>query len=199
MPKIVDHEERRQSIVEAMWRVVQRDGFKAVSVRSVAAEAGLSKSTIAHYFGSQDQVLALAVQQQIAAANGELNALGVDRCTPEVARKALQIAIPTTAKQRRQSQVWLALLEQHGTSPEVAEALALMNKSVRTSIRSVLGNLAVNGHVGAGRDLDEEAAKLHAVVDGLSLQSLTDPKSAPPALVRQVIAAMVADIGRAAT
>ena len=185
-------------IVDAMWRVVQREGFKAVSVRSVAAGAGLSKSTIAQYFGSQDQVLALAVQQQIDAASSELNALDVERCTPEVARKALQIAIPTTAKQRRQSQVWLALLEQHGSSPEVADALATMNKSVRNGIRAVLANLATNGHVGAGRDLDEEAAKLHAVVDGLSLQSLTDPKSAPPKLVTQVIAAVVADLGRPA-
>ncbi|MDQ1250665.1 MAG: hypothetical protein QG597_5044, partial [Actinomycetota bacterium] len=50
MPKIVDHEARRREIVEAMWRIVQREGFAAVSVRSVAAEAGLSKASISHYF-----------------------------------------------------------------------------------------------------------------------------------------------------
>ena len=51
MPKIVDHDKRRQLIIDGMWKIVQRDGFDAVSVRSVAAEEGLSKSTIAHYFG----------------------------------------------------------------------------------------------------------------------------------------------------
>ncbi|MEI2729340.1 MAG: TetR family transcriptional regulator C-terminal domain-containing protein [Candidatus Nanopelagicales bacterium] len=198
MPKVVDHEERRQAIVNGMWKIVQRDGFQAVSVRSVAAEVGLSKSTIAHYFGSQDQILALAVAQQIEATTEELNSLDVSKCTPAVALRAMQLAIPTTARQRRQSQVWLALLEQHGTSPEISQTLTDLNREVRSGVRTVLAALAANGFVAASRDLDEEAAKFHAVIDGLSLQSLTDPKTAPPALVEQVITAMIADLGRPA-
>jgi AcrR family transcriptional regulator len=157
MPKIVDHDERRQAIVNGMWKIVQRDGFEAVSVRSVAAEVGLSKSTIAHYFGSQDQILALAVAQQIEATTQELNSLDVSMCTPEVALRAMQLAIPTTARQRRQSQVWLALLQQHGASPEISQTLADLNREVRAGVRTVLAALAANGFVAASRDIDEEA------------------------------------------
>lgn len=199
MPKIVDHDERRQLIINGMWKIVQRDGFGAVSVRSVAAEVGLSKSTIAHYFGSQDEILATAVAQQIETTTTELQTLDVAGCTPEVALSAIELGIPTTPRQRRQSQVWLALLEHHGSSPAVAETLASLNREVRESVRTVLGSLATNGFVHSSRDLDLEAAKVHAAIDGLSLQSLTDAKATPPALIRKIISAMIEDLASAAT
>src|SRR5690606_38395555 len=40
MPRHVDHTRRREEIASALWRVVQRDGMRAVSVRSVAKEGG---------------------------------------------------------------------------------------------------------------------------------------------------------------
>lgn len=52
MPKIVDHDERRELYLDAMFRVIERDGADALSIRSVAAEAGGSKSSIANYFSS---------------------------------------------------------------------------------------------------------------------------------------------------
>ena len=42
MPRVVDQEARRQLISDALLAVVRRDGVGAVSVRSVAKEAGLS-------------------------------------------------------------------------------------------------------------------------------------------------------------
>ena len=41
MPKIVDHEARRAELAEAVWRLASRDGLEAVTLRGVAAEAGL--------------------------------------------------------------------------------------------------------------------------------------------------------------
>lgn len=194
MPKIVDHEQRRQSIIDGMWTIVQRDGFSAVSVRSIAAEVGLSKSTIAHYFASQDEILAVAVQQHIDVNNAKFQALDVATCTPEVALKALLLAIPTTPEQRRQSQVWLALLEHSQSSPQVAETLAHMNREIRTAINALLQALATNGFVHKSRNLEQEAVKLHAIVDGLSLQSLTDSSGTAPALIRQTVALAIADL-----
>ena len=194
MPKVVDHGERRQLIVDGMWAIVQRDGFSAVSVRSIATEVCLSKSTIAHYFSSQDEILAVAVQQQIDMNNQEFAALDLQRCTPGLAQQAMLVAIPTTTQQRRQSQVWLALLEHSAASPLVADALAQMNREIRATVRVLLSALDANGFVAPERDLDLEAVKFHAAIDGLSVQSLTDQQSAEPSLVREVLAAMIADL-----
>lgn len=48
VPKIVDHDQRRAYLLDALWRVVASQGAAAVTVRSVAAEAGVSKSNVGH-------------------------------------------------------------------------------------------------------------------------------------------------------
>ncbi|MGB3635817.1 MAG: TetR family transcriptional regulator, partial [Rubrobacteraceae bacterium] len=62
MPKIVDHEERRRELAEAVWRVILRDGVEGVSVRNVAAEAGWSTGALRHYVGTKEDLLASATQ-----------------------------------------------------------------------------------------------------------------------------------------
>ncbi len=194
MPKIVDHDERRQLIVDGMWRIVQRDGLAAVSVRSIAAEVGLSKSTIGHYFPSQAQVLSLAVEQTIESTTADAIELDLDNCTPAIAESVLLLMVPTTARQRKRAEVWLALLDERNSDPDIGATLTHLNQMVREGIRTLLASMAANGLVGKGRDLDRETIKIHAVIDGLSLQTLTDQKATPTATVKQVLAEVVSDL-----
>ncbi|OLT16842.1 hypothetical protein BJF80_05965 [Serinicoccus sp. CUA-874] len=46
-------EERRQQIVDAARRLVDRSGLESISVRTVAREAGIGASTLRHYFPTQ--------------------------------------------------------------------------------------------------------------------------------------------------
>lgn len=51
MPKIVDHEERRQQIVDTFLTLVERGrGLDAASSRALAAELGISNSLLWRYF-----------------------------------------------------------------------------------------------------------------------------------------------------
>ncbi|NLZ97477.1 MAG: TetR family transcriptional regulator, partial [Micrococcus sp.] len=50
MPKIVDHEQRRRELAQAIWSIIALRGLSAVTLRSVAAEAGVSMGTVQHYF-----------------------------------------------------------------------------------------------------------------------------------------------------
>lgn len=60
MPKIVDHEQRRREIAEAVYRIAAADGVAAVSMRRVATELGLSLGAVQHYFASRDEMLDFA-------------------------------------------------------------------------------------------------------------------------------------------
>ncbi|HLR93636.1 MAG TPA: TetR family transcriptional regulator [Jiangellaceae bacterium] len=62
MPRLIDHDERRERFAEATWRVILRDGVGGVSVRTVAAEAGHSTGSLRHVFASQSQLLVFALQ-----------------------------------------------------------------------------------------------------------------------------------------
>ncbi len=63
MPKIVDHEVRRQELVEAAWRVINRVGIDATTIREIAAESGHSTGSLAHYFRSKDDILRSALER----------------------------------------------------------------------------------------------------------------------------------------
>lgn len=64
VPKIVDHEERRRHITDAVCRITLRGGLGAATFREVAAEAGVSVRLVQHYFGTKAGLLD-ATQQHV--------------------------------------------------------------------------------------------------------------------------------------
>lgn len=60
VPKIVDHHERRDRIVDAYLAVVARDGGAAATSRAVAAELGVATGGLWHYFDDFDAVVLAA-------------------------------------------------------------------------------------------------------------------------------------------
>lgn len=62
MPRSVDHDARRTEIAEAVLALVARAGTEAVSLRSVATEAGVSMGRVQHYFASKDALLLHALE-----------------------------------------------------------------------------------------------------------------------------------------
>src|SRR5689334_2590574 len=62
MPKIVDPEERRRLVAEAIFTIVVRDGLPHASLRNVAAEAGLAVGSVRHYFTNSDEMIDFALR-----------------------------------------------------------------------------------------------------------------------------------------
>ena len=60
----------------------------------------------------------------------------------------------------------------------------------------VLRAFRKQGGVAASRDLLVESARLHALVDGLSLQALTDPTTMPPGQVETLVRLHLEDLAQ---
>lgn len=56
----------RDDVVQATLRVIAADGFRAVTVRRVAAEVGRSTTAVTHYFTDRDALLREAVAGALA-------------------------------------------------------------------------------------------------------------------------------------
>ncbi|MCF7220542.1 TetR/AcrR family transcriptional regulator [Marilutibacter chinensis] len=63
MPRTADHAQRREQILQAMTAVALRDGLPAVSMRAVAAEAGISLRLVQYYFGSKAALMHAGLEQ----------------------------------------------------------------------------------------------------------------------------------------
>jgi AcrR family transcriptional regulator len=104
MPKVVDHQARRRELVDALLRVVVRDGFDAVSIRTVADEAGCSVRPVQYYFESKAQLLAAAhrrvTERMGALIAGAVAALGQGRSPRAVVEAVVHSFLPTTDEAR---------------------------------------------------------------------------------------------------
>lgn len=191
VPKIVDHDERRREIVEALWRVVSRDGAAGVSVRNVAAEAGMPKSSIGHYVGTMPQLLSLAIDELIEYVRTQAGPIDWTTIDLDDAVSAFTSLVPTNARRRQMSEVWLLLLSQRNAEPDLAPILNNLNNQVLEGIESALRGMRQQGLVHATRNLRHEARLLHALIDGLALQSLTDPEFMTQAEVQVITKAQL--------
>jgi len=57
VPKQVDHDERRREIVEALFRVAERDGLAAATYRTIAAEANVPAPQVQYYFATKADLI----------------------------------------------------------------------------------------------------------------------------------------------
>ena len=62
---------KRQSIQEAVIRLICREGLKSVTMERVAQEVGIAKGTVYLYYKSKDQLLRHALSEGIAGLRTE--------------------------------------------------------------------------------------------------------------------------------
>lgn len=65
---------RREQILDALERCLARRGLEGTTLERVAAEAGVARPVIRHYFGNRDALLAAAVGRAVAAYRTDLEA-----------------------------------------------------------------------------------------------------------------------------
>lgn len=196
VPKIVDHDARRQEYLEAMWRVVERDGAAAVSTRSVAAEAGYSKSNIRYYFDSQAALMGAAVEQIMRLTGERAAAFDVAGLDHDMAVRMVMLAIPDSPARRRQTAIWLTLITHMESNPELKPILKGLNRAVRSAVEGFVAALEERSMLGRGRDRAFEVERLHALIDGLSVQTMYDRSMMPPSAIRRIVSAHLDEMAR---
>lgn len=173
MPKIVDHDQRRSEIISAMWRVVDADGVAGVSVRSVAATAGVSKTNVGHYFESQPQLLALAV---LDAANSSASRIVGSELGEDPINEATTLLlrlVPDTPAKRRRASLWLRVLDLTAEQDGLGDLVAEIEYAHLAAITHIVEQLKARRLIHRGRDVTAESTRLHAVVDGIAMQTAT--------------------------
>ena len=180
MPKIVDHELRRQELLAATWRVIARTGIVGVTTREIAREAGVSTGVLAHYFADKEELLAAALRlshQQVYARIRERTQglLGLD------AIRALMLeALPLDDERLLEAQIEINFL-----------SLALGNSGLRElqheeferfwdTLHYRVCEAQKLGHLQAGADPSDITHELVILVEGLSQEAVLYPSRTTP-------------------
>ncbi|WP_147918129.1 TetR/AcrR family transcriptional regulator [Ruania zhangjianzhongii] len=167
----------KRRIAEAVWRTVARDGVAGVSVRAVAAEAGVTGGTVQYHFPTHAQMLHFAME--LLAEQFTQRLVNMPRSGPvlEWTRAILLELLPLSDERHREFQVWLAFTTHAHTDP----GLTALKQRFATQLRELYQRLIHARHASSGRTNvpsspapdtadDQDAAVLQAVIDGLALQ-----------------------------
>lgn len=197
VPRQVDHAERRRHVVEALWQVLRREGVHVVSVRSVAAEAGMSPSALRHYFASQDDLLGFALASVVERARTRVTALLPELHGLDGACRLLEELLPLDPVRREEMTVYLAFLDRAHAVPTLHAIRTEAETAVRAAVVRAIGLVAEAGALGAGRTPEGEAARLYPLLDGLALHGTAWPDRYPDHHLRAVVRSHLRELGSA--
>jgi TetR/AcrR family transcriptional repressor of bet genes len=173
MPRAVDHEIRRSDLVRAFWRVVERGGVETASMRTIAAEAGVSLGMLQHYFADKDEILVVAIRasQDVYRRRfaHELAALGEAPDPRAVLALALRGRLPLSTKQRHEAWVLLRWFQGGASTSTSSELLADSQRFVGATVTDALEEARRRGMLAPSSDPQVMASLLVAFTDGLLL------------------------------
>lgn len=162
-----DHDSKRTAILLAVLRVVAARGIGAVSIRSVAAEAGVSVGRVQHYFASKRDLIRATVAFMISAAEARHFDVEQARSPEDELWALLGHGIPLAADSPVGTSVFYSFVAASVADPEIAGTLAEAKAGAESLAARLLSEL--NPHLA---DPPETARRLIALSDGLTLQVL---------------------------
>ena len=151
MPRTVDLDDRRRIVGEAAWRVLVRDGPTEVSVRKVAAEAGLPPSSLRYTFPTQASVRDAAVELLVSRLRERVDRAGAATGGRDAARAVLLELLPLDDERRAEMEVTVAFAALALTDPSLRTAHEQTHAAVRDVCALALAHLDARRRGRCGR------------------------------------------------
>lgn len=171
----VDPNERRREIVTAVWRLLERGGIEAASVRGVMAETGLSSGSVRHFFSTQAGLHRFAMESLAERVRERIHRAAEE---PDVRTRVVAMVselMPLRDDTERELAVWMAFVGKARHDAELARIVAEQATAVREFLGTVVADLVALGLHPPVADMASHVLRLNAVIDGLTFELLTAP------------------------
>ena len=176
VPKLVDHDERREELVRAVWRIIAERGIDEVTIREIAREAGYSSGALGHYFENKDDLLVTAFR----ISHEHINARYDEEIDTPVQYDALRAVLfdnlPLDEQRELETRIemsfWARSLRNEAISEIQHEESAFLQRLIRRLVEGSQGE----GEIASDYDPRQVVDLFAALIDGISLHGLLYPK-----------------------
>jgi TetR/AcrR family transcriptional regulator, transcriptional repressor of bet genes len=170
----VDVERQQAEIAEAVWRLAARSGLEAVSVREVAAEAGVSAGRVQHYFRTKDAMLLygmrLAQDRMETRIFDRLRRLPDEASAEDILRAAIDELLGDHPDTRLVRRVGIAYLGRAMEDRHVAEVLFGDDAELRELAATAVRAAQAAHRAAPDLDVEHEARAIWSLVNGLGME-----------------------------
>ena len=179
--------QRREQIVWALYDCLAERGQEKVTIKDIAAQAGLPSGVIHYYFRSKDDIiagLAEAIVEKYSRMIDERTA--AESSIEKKVTAAIDFIVDELIFNRPLNHVFYNLIQMAFERQRLQSVVKSLMKEYRERLARVFEA------AGAGKASNGLGAALVAVTEGFSLQCLVDPKAFKRDEVRQLIDQAVA-------
>lgn len=174
MPKIVDHNKRKIQIAEATWKVIIEEGIEQATMRKIAQASGLSVGAIRHYFSSQSELLAFSME---LVSERVLERMKMRKHTNEdnpldVVTEGICEVLPVDEERTIEMEVWLAFSSKVLVDTALRERSNAVYQDMHRGLKKAIYMLQSSNLTKDDIDIELEANRLHALVDGMATHHL---------------------------
>lgn len=197
------HERRartRAALLRASGRVFAEHGFHQATLEAVAAEAGVSKGALYHYFPSKEQLFLALLEDRLGAGLSDIEAVIAER---GAGGKQLGAAIETFLRRIHRDPRWLPLLLEflaYGSRDPAAKAEIIEHflRPAREAPARTARRLGIPEPEGALLSPDELGLVLAALTNGLAIELAFDPEVVPKDLLARLFIVLRAGLSATA-
>jgi TetR/AcrR family transcriptional regulator, transcriptional repressor of bet genes len=182
MPKIVDHQRRRDEIALVACRVVAEYGFDQATIVRIARQAGYTTGMVAHYFDTKQEIIIAAlrlilrrIEERLTAAAGEAD--------PQLLA-LLTEALPVDATRFTECAFWTAFWGQVSADARLKRINAWMHREYLKLFERCLARGWPEWRRWPPRVRDQVLRSVVTFINGLTASVVASPRDWPAA--RQV-------------
>ena len=187
MPKRVDHEVRRRQIAEALLRLASAHGLLTVTMRDVAAEAGVSLRLVQYYFNTKDELwigsLPYLAELLTARVTAAIRARGLPPTPRDLVECTFLAILPTDEESRWITKTYNAFYALILAKPRLTDHGAPDPDALERLMTTSLSQAQQAGDIDDSHDAALTAAGLLALTNGLGASVLGGQRPAEEAVV----------------
>lgn len=164
MPKIVDHAAYRDELVARATQLFAEQGYAALGMREIAAQLGVSKSALYHYFPSKESLFASVCEAVTQADVAGL--LTVNDSSASLDKRIALLVRYCAENEAWYMQTYLVLIEYvRGKSAREIGADAITQRMLQSIAAAIAGFLNID---------EQRAMRILVFLNGLILQRFFD-------------------------
>jgi len=170
-------DERRTQIVQAFYHCVIKEGAAGASIRKIATEAGVSPSTLHHYFKDRDEI----IEEAVVLFTDEIFKRFAEKITPDFdaevrLSKGLEFIFSNGMINPDHTGFFLECCVAARHNTRIKETIAELFTRFRTAIMDHLNGMAPFACL-EERQKKMFAAMIVALHEGIELQWYADPEA----------------------
>ena len=195
MPKIVDHNARREEIARATWTIIQKYGVDGVRLRDIADQVGFTTGVFSHYFRDKGGLLRYAfnlsfehINENIASSNKSINS-GLKQF-----RDALVALVPDNRNPASVAFVSMCFGIRNLNDPLLMADYKKKRKQYSQLLKSYLSDAVAQREIPIGQITGDTLDLSFAVLDGVCIAALQNPSSYPRKRAIKIIDTLIDDL-----